>query len=455
MGKRRIRTIRAIFVGVVLILCLAGCEKHSSSSDTIASVELIEDQSTIPIINQETPTSQVDREQSAVDSKTDQVDSAPEEAEQLKSGEFEDKDVRDLAEQKETRVIVPENSSEPAASGTVATVEATTAQEVLTKSVELSENLEPVSITITATGDCTLGMTQTHSYENSFDEVYDNNGGAGYFFENVRDIFEQDDMTIINLECSLTTSTDRQDKQWNLKGKPEYIDVLTCSSIEAVSMGNNHRLDYGESGFEETVKLLEDAKIVYAYDARVGIYETKGISIGIVSVNEHYDGELVEEFLQQGIAQLKEEEVDLILACCHWGIEGTGRLDDYQVELGYKCIDWGADLVIGNHPHVLQGVNQYKDKYIVYSLGNFCFGGNKNPKDKDTMIFQQTFTFTNGELITDDNIRIIPCSISSVKNKNNYKPTPVTGKEAERIIEKVNRYSKEFHIQFDKEGFLR
>lgn len=444
MENRWIKRIRVILVGAVLMLGLVGCDKHIPSSDAIASEELVGDQSTIPSILQEAPLDQADQEQSVVDSQTESGDFASEEAKQIVSGEFAENEVSSKVETEELTEMSQENPSDQADQETAAAD-----QEDPTKSVE------PVSITITATGDCTLGTTQTHSYENSFDEVYDNNGGPEYFFENVRDIFEEDDMTMINLECSLTTSTDRQDKQWNLKGKPEYIDVLTCSSIETVSMGNNHRLDYGESGFEETVKLLEDAEIVYAYDARVGIYETKGISIGIVSVNEHYDGTLVEEFLQQGINQLKEEEVDLILACCHWGIEGTGSLDDYQVELGYKCIDWGADLVIGNHPHVLQGVNKYKDKYIVYSLGNFCFGGNKNPKDKDTMIFQQTFTFENGELTPDDNIRIIPCSISSVKNKNNYQPTPATGKEAERIIEKVNKYSKVFHIQFDREGYLR
>lgn len=311
-----------------------------------------------------------------------------------------------------------------------------------------------VSITVTATGDCTLGTTQKQGYSGSFDEEYDKNGGADYFFANVRDIFKEDDLTLINLECSLTTSTDRQEKLWNLKGKPEYIDIITGSFIEAVSMGNNHRLDYGESGLKDTVDLLENAGIIYAYDDIIGRFETKGITIGYVSVNEHYDGTQVEKFLQEGIARLKEENTDLIIACCHWGIEGTSRLDDYQMELGYKCIDWGADLVIGNHPHVLQALNVYQGKYIVYSLGNFCFGGNRNPKDKDTAIFQQTFTFMDGELQTDDNIRIIPCSISSVKNRNNFQPTPATGSEAERIIEKINGYCKEFGLSFDTDGYL-
>lgn len=310
---------------------------------------------------------------------------------------------------------------------------------------------EVVQITLSATGDVTLGVTQSTPYEGSFHQEYNRNGKE-FFFDNVRDVFKADDITIVNLECSLTTSDDRQEKQWNLKGKPEYIDILTDGCVDVVSMGNNHNRDYGESGLEETVLLVENAGITYAYDDIVGIYETKGIRIGFVSVNEHYDGKLVEAFLQNGIDKLKSEHVNLIIACCHWGIEATKKLDEYQVELGYKCIDWGADLVIGNHPHVLQAINCYKGKMIIYSLGNFCFGGNRNPKDKDCAIYQQTFTFVDGAVQNDINAKIIPCKISSVSERNNYQPTIQTGKEAQRILNKISNYSEEFGVSLDAEG---
>lgn len=310
---------------------------------------------------------------------------------------------------------------------------------------------EIVEITISATGDVTLGVTQYTEYEGSFTQEYALHG-QDFFFDNVRDIFAVDDMTIVNLECSLTSSGDRQEKQWNLKGKPEYIGILTDGCVDAVSMGNNHNRDYGESGLQETIALVENASIAYAYDDVVGIYETKGIKIGFVSVNEHYDGILVETFLQDGIRKLKEQGVQMIIACCHWGMEVTKKLDDYQVELGYKCIDWGADLVIGNHPHVLQALNVYKDKMIIYSLGNFCFGGNRNPKDKDCAIYQQTFTFVDGVVQNDINAWIIPCKISSVSDRNNYQPTIQTGKQAERIIKKISGYSEPFGITIGADG---
>ena len=313
---------------------------------------------------------------------------------------------------------------------------------------------EQVQIVLSATGDVTLGVTQSTPYENSFHQEYKKNGYT-FFFDHVRDVFSQDDLTLVNLECSLTTSQNRQEKQWNLKGKPEYVKILTDGSVEAVSMGNNHNRDYGEEGLEETISLMENADIVYAYDNIVGIFASKGISIGIVSVNEHYDGKVVETFIQDGIKELKTKKVNMIVVCCHWGIEATSKLDDYQVELGYKCVDWGADLVIGNHPHVLQGVNVYKGKVILYSLGNFCFGGNRNPKDKDTAIFQQTFTFLDGILQNDIQAQMIPCKISSVSERNNYQPTIQTGNEYTRIIKKIGKYSEEFGVIFDEDGFIK
>lgn len=310
-----------------------------------------------------------------------------------------------------------------------------------------------VSITISAAGDVTLGTHQEQDYSYSFRQAYDQADDEGYFFENVYDIFSKDNMTIVNLEGALTRSeTMKEGQTYNIKGDPEYANLLTCGSIEAVSMGNNHRLDYGEQGSADTVAALEEAGIVYAYDENVGVYETEGIRIGFVSVNEVYWGAGVEKTMQAGIEKLKEEAVDLILACCHWGIERDNFPEDYQRTLGRKCIDWGADLVIGHHPHVLQGIEKYQGKYIIYSLGNFCFGANRNPADKDSMIFQQTFTFAGGEKQESSDIRIIPCSVSSVTARNDFRPTPAKGEDAKRIIDRINEYSRDFGVAFTEEG---
>ena len=101
---------------------------------------------------------------------------------------------------------------------------------------------------------------------------------------------------------------------------------------------------------------------------------------------------------------------------------------------------------------MLQGIEEYKGRYIIYSLANFCFGANRNPEDKDTMIFQQTFTFENGEKVEDQNARIIPCMVSSVKTRNDFRPTPATGEDKQRILQRMNEYSSAFGVAFDEDG---
>ncbi len=335
--------------------------------------------------------------------------------------------------------VIQENKDDSTLDGVQVTEEAT--------------GVDEITITISAVGDVTLGNYPEQSYGYSLHETYDQTQNPAYFFENVYDIFSSDDMTLVNLEGVLTNAEEKREGQtYCLKGRPEYINILTQGSIESVSMANNHRLDYLKQGSDDTVAVLEEAGITYAYDKNIGIYEVKGIRIGYVSVNELEWGAGVETLVEEGIGRLKEEQVDLILVCCHWGIEREYYPEDYQQVLGRKCIDWGADLVIGHHPHVLQGVEEYQGKFIIYSLGNFCFGANRNPEDKDTMIFQQTFTFIDGQKQEDKNIRVIPCSISSVSSRNDFKPTPAAGEEAKRIINKLNEYSREFGVQFDEFG---
>ncbi len=314
---------------------------------------------------------------------------------------------------------------------------------------------EEIRITVSAAGDVTLGNYIGQGYEISFRQTYDKGVGDSYFFENVADIFSEDDLTLVNLEGPLTRSGDfREGQTYCISGDPEYVNILTAGSVEAVSMANNHRLDYKEQGTSDTVEALEGAGILYAYDNNYCMYETEGIRIGIVSVNEVGQGAGVETYLQEGVEKLREEGADLVFACCHWGIEREYYPEDYQKSLGRKCIDWGYDLVIGHHPHVLQGIEEYQGKFIVYSLGNFCFGANRNPPDKDCMIFQQTFTFREGEKQEDRAVRVIPCSVSSVSGRNDYKPTPAEGEEFRRILDKINDCCSVFEVEFDDEGYL-
>ena len=334
------------------------------------------------------------------------------------------------------------------------TIDRETGEEPSSSEEEPKEQL-PVEITISAAGDVTMGGYRGQGYEWSFQQMWEQQNDPAYFFENVEPIFSADDLTIVNLEGPLTTATVfRESQTYCISGDPAYVEALTAGSVEAVSMANNHLMDYYEAGRDDTVAAVEGAGIVYAFNDRVGIYETKGIRIGLISVNVIGYGSGVEKFIKKGMEELKEQQANLILVNCHWGVERENVPEDYARRLGKNCIDWGADLVIGHHPHVIQGIEQYNGKYIVYSLGNFCFGGNRNPADKDCIIFQQTFRFKDGELLEDTSAGIIPCSISSVTSRNDYKPTPAEGEAYERILGRMNEYSLEFGVSFDEEGVI-
>ena len=300
----------------------------------------------------------------------------------------------------------------------------------------------PVSLTLSVVGDCTLGTDETFDYDTSLNAYYENYG-ADYFLQNVKDIFSADDLTIANFEGTLTDSDEREDKTFAFKAPASYASILTGGSVEAVNTANNHSHDYGEQSFNDTLAALDDAGIVhFGYD-ETAVMDVKGIKVGLVGIYELYDHLEREQQLKDNIAKVKADGAQLIVAIFHWGNETETVPDSNQTTLGRIAIDEGADLVCGHHPHVLQGIETYKGKNIVYSLGNFCFGGNSSPSDMDTMIYQQTFTIDADGVKKDNVTNIIPCSISSAAydGYNNYQPTPAEGDEATRILGKINERS--------------
>lgn len=300
----------------------------------------------------------------------------------------------------------------------------------------------PVSLTLSVVGDCTLGTDETFDYNTSLNAYYENYG-ADYFLQNVKDIFSADDLTIANFEGTLTDSDEREDKTFAFKAPASYASILTSGSVEAVNTANNHSHDYGEQSFNDTLAALDDAGIVhFGYD-ETAVMDVKGIKVGLVGIYELYDHLEREQQLKDNIAKVKADGAQLIVVIFHWGNETETVPDSNQTTLGRIAIDEGADLVCGHHPHVLQGIETYKGKNIVYSLGNFCFGGNSSPSDMDTMIYQQTFTIDADGVKKDNVTNIIPCSISSAAydGYNNYQPTPAEGDEATRILGKINERS--------------
>ena len=320
---------------------------------------------------------------------------------------------------------------------------------------EVVQEPETVSLTVSAAGDCTLGTDEYFYYPTSLPAKYEKEQDQGYFFQKVEPVFSQDDLTIVNMEGTLTQETSRKENEvYAFKGDEEYVQILTEGSVEAANLANNHSYDYGEKSYTDTIQALEDAGIsTFGYD-RTAIVEIKGVKVGLLGTYELDTHEACEEDMIKNIQSLQEQGAQIIIASFHWGIERANIPNETQVKLAHSAIDHGADLVLGHHPHVLQGIETYKGKNIVYSLANFCFGGNSSPSDMDSMIYQQTFTLEDGELTEENVTNIIPVKVSSSWEQgiNDYQPVPVEGDTGEAIISRLEAYSQSMAEQYGTEA---
>ncbi|WP_084031582.1 CapA family protein [Anaerobacillus arseniciselenatis] len=312
---------------------------------------------------------------------------------------------------------------------------------------------EVVSITISAAGDVTLGGDDRYGYEGSFNQEAKREG-LGHFVENIKDLFSKDDLTMVNLEGALTNATARKDKQFTFRGDPSYTEILTNGNIDVVNLANNHTLDFFQKGYEDTINHLKDAGVGYFGFENHLMTEIKEVKIGLLGYTGWYDSTTLRNQIKKDIDNLREEGAKIVIVNFHWGQERSYVPNQTQKSLGRYTIDSGADLVVGHRPHVIQGIEEYNGKFIVYSLANFMFGGNRNPSDKDTFVFQQTFHLIDGELTDEKEVKVIPFSVSSVSHRNNFQPTPLIGDEAKRVRQKIIDLSLDLNetnwVQYEK-----
>ena len=314
-----------------------------------------------------------------------------------------------------------------------------------------AEVSESRTVTVSAVGDCTLGTDESFNTSTSFN-AYEAMNGTSYFFQNVRSILEADDATFANFEGTLTTETARESKEYAFKGDPSYTQILTDGSIDVVTLANNHSSDYGAKSLTDTEEALDAAGIDYCIGDKIAVKEVNGIPTAFIGVYVLNDGMAREEQVKQTIAAAKQQGAKLVIVAFHWGTEKASEPDETQKSLAHTAIDCGADLVVGHHPHVLQAIEYYKGKYIAYSLGNFCFGGNSAPSDMDTMIFQQTFTIEKGEVQAAAAATVVPCSISSTAGYNDYQPTPTEGDASASVIDRLNTMSANYGVTVNADG---
>lgn len=339
-----------------------------------------------------------------------------------------------------SKAAAASGASEAPAETTVEQPQTQAASEPADKSAPAADEAEekPVTLTVTFAGDCTLGTDENFDASRNFTARWEaENEDPAYFLKNVADLFGADDLTVVNMEGTLTDSTERADKQFAFKGPAEYAKILSSASVETASVANNHSADYGQQSLDDTIEALDAEGIEsFGYD-RICYRDVKGVKVALIGAAFPEDSDDNRKQMTDNIAKAREEGAQLVLVYVHWGIEREYTPTQDQIDMGHAAVDAGADLVVGGHPHVIQGYEVYQGRYIVYSLGNFCFGGNSNPEDKDCMIFQQTFTVTGDEVAKNDDVDFIACSVSSESDRNTYQPTLAEGDEKARIEKKI------------------
>ena len=284
--------------------------------------------------------------------------------------------------------------------------------------------------TISLVGDCTLEGNRFQSL--CGDDM-------GYPFENVREYFENDDATIANLECNFSDALLSSGSLFHFKAPTENADMLVSGGIDFVTTANNHIMDYGQRGLDDTLSALDERGIAYGIDGQSVVFTTEsGLKLGIYC---GYGGFMISETqIKEAIDKLKADGAEYIICALHWGVEGAYRPNAYQKNLAHAAIDAVADLVYGSHPHVLQPTEEYGGGLILYSLGNFSFGGNSFPRDYDSVIVQLTLCRNADGGVSLEACDYIPCSISGSDENNDFRPTPYKkgSKEFERTMSKLD-----------------
>ncbi|EAD6040620.1 CapA family protein [Listeria monocytogenes] len=300
-------------------------------------------------------------------------------------------------------------------------------------------------VTLTMVGDNSFGTYPETPEHLKFDNVFQkNNGNNTYVYKNCLPWFKSDDYTVINAESAFTNATKAENKKWRIKSDPAHVAFLTASGVEAANLANNHTMDYFQVGYDDTLKAFKENNIpVFNTDAPL---ETtiKGMKTVLLG----YDCRMSQQspaYLERIVKDVKKykKENTLVIVNMHWGVEYRETPTDYQTQFGHAILDAGADIIMGSHPHRLESVEKYKDKYIVYSMGDFAFGADPTLLSRMTSMFQLRFTKEDNKIVLKD-ISIVPTYENSdgSTTENNYQPLPVFGDDAKKIVDELNRISK-------------
>ena len=300
-------------------------------------------------------------------------------------------------------------------------------------------------LTITCTGDFTIGGDTYHKKDIFTPELKAQGNDLNFPMQNMRSYFMEDDLTLVNFEGTFTETdyvpSSKRNNSFLFSAPPSWVTMLSENGVEAVSLENNHVMDHGEEGYADTQQTLTEAGIVWSNSEHMGVFESKGIEIAMLSYLciDRYDQ--LWEKVPADIAEAKNH-YPLVIVSFHWGNELDYAPTNNQIKMGPLAVDAGADLVIGHHSHRLNPIEYYNGVYICYSLGNFCFAGNTKPSDMSSFVFQIRFRVKDG-VCTSKGFRIIPIRISSRTNRNDFIPTPYTsGSNLDSVVSTLKSNGK-------------
>lgn len=287
-------------------------------------------------------------------------------------------------------------------------------------------------------GDMMLASYKNQTTNGSFNQ-YSNEKEPSYFLEKVKPFFENDDYTIVNLENVLTdknlteVAKNHNPAYW-YRSKTSNTQILINSSVECVSLANNHTGDYGNQGRKDTIEAVENAGLIYGNNEKTFYIEKNGFKIAVIC-----HGLWSEWQANDIINRIKEAESqsDFQIVFYHGGTERIHAPEEWKVRASKKLVDNGADLVVGNHPHVLQPIENYNGVDIIYSMGNFCYGGSSRCENR-TIIYQLSLTISKDGVLLNKESEVIPCYVYT-SDRNNYQPGPIEDEvEKQKVLDFMN-----------------
>lgn len=346
-----------------------------------------------------------------------------------------------------TRVIVLDDPQERKADAALYAGENVSDRLALDLTTTLSEppgkRYEPADgeteIVITAGGDAALATRKQWMNDEDAFPAYVRKYGYAYPFSGLKEIFDGDDMTFINLECVLQNNGEGEKigKMYRFRGPTEYTEILKACSVEQVNIANNHFVDFQEKGKVSTKNALRNAGIPFSGYSQIYVWEINGHKIGFGGIREQIYNQFP-DMIAEETKKLREAGCEVVIYSCHWGTEYSPLHNEKQIEMASACASAGVDIVIGTHPHVVQGVDRIGDTVVLWSLGNLCFGGTKELSVYDATLASLGLVFDE-DGYKGVNLTMIPILTSSraAERINDYRPVPAEGEDCERILQLI------------------